>query len=299
MIPHPASCRSRSFPAGAWLLACLPLWACAPPPTGTASGSGAVTALRRLLNADTGLEVRTWTVSDNPGRIAEALDRYGLGAVGDPDADAALRSNGLRAVRVRVDLLDALLSELGVAPVEVRAWHGQVLEWRQLLSSPVGPAGAVAAVGNGIRRLDPGRMLLMARCWTLPMEDGTSLNLELVPVLERPRTHDYARLLGDRTLSGEVFESMSVETQLAPGLACVLTGESPGRSGDAAEPPPHGPVAPAPATIGEILFEAGGEPPLRQLLVLVPRLPQRPGGQAPLAAGRQPAEDEARRAQTE
>lgn len=256
-----------------------------PAPVDDAAGRAASEALRRVLNTDNGLEVRTWIVSDNSSRIGTALMRHRDGSAVDPTVAAALHRNGLRFVRVPADELGTLLSELGVAPSEVRAWHGQVTQWRPVQAFVIGDGGAIVAVGDGVRRFEPGRVELMARSWTVPMEDGLSMNLQLLPVFVLPRTHNYTRLLGDRTLPGETFVAMEVEIRLHSGYAYIMTGESPRTSwpgetaGDGWVPDSGGfsavgPEAPRPSTIGELLFEGGDEPPLRQMVVFVPKIPE-------------------------
>ncbi len=265
------------------LLLCLA--ACAPQAAREhAADNGQAEALRRLLQADNGLQVRAWTVSDNPVRIGEALARYRDGRGVGPQEAANLRRNGIRLVRVRADSLDALLGEVGIAPVEVRAWHGQVHDWRQLRQQALRADPTVIAVGDAVRRFEPGVLRLMARCWTTQMEDGPYMNLELVPIYERPRLESYHRLLGDRRLQGEPFTAMAMELLLADGYAYVLTGESPAidwpAEADAVtegsqEGREIGPTASTPPTVGEFLFAGDGEPRMRELVVFVPLIPPR------------------------
>ena len=235
-------------------------------------------AFRRILNTDNGLLVRTWTVTDDAKRLGDALQHRRDGAVLSPEVEAALQRNGVRLVRVRADVLGALLPELGVAPVQVEAWHGQVTRWRELRGFSIDAPGMVVAVGRDVRSLQPGRLRLLARSWTVQTENGVYLNLELRWAFVRPRAASYPRLLGDQSLPGEVFASMSVEIQLETGYAYILTGEPPGASRDTDDTgpaaPEAGPSAPTPATLGELLFRSATEPPRRHLLVLIPRLPQ-------------------------
>jgi hypothetical protein len=254
-------------------------------------GSGAAAAeaeaiLHRLVNTDNGLEVRRWVVGDDPEVIAAAFARYRVGEPLDADRVAALRRDGLRFVRVRAPQLNDLLDELGPAPVEVVAWHGQVLTWRELQVRNIGPEGVTLAAGGRAHRLDAGRLRLMARSWTVPMEQGPYLNLELLPEYAPPPGPSLRRLLGAQDLHGRLFPTARVETLLEPGYAYILLGEAPQRrwpSADAgaapapAAPGPQttvGPGAASPSSLGELLL-IGDEPPTRALLVFVPRIPDR------------------------
>ena len=245
----------------------------------------AAAVLRRLVNTDNGLEVRKWMIANESAAFGPTLESYRAGEPLPPDRIAALRRDGFRFVRVRADQLEALADELGLGPVEVGAWHGQILTWRELQERHVGPQGIAIAAGGRVKRLGPGRLRLMARSWTVQMEGGPSLNLELLPEYARPQGPRLRRLLGAQTLQGDVFPSARLEALLEPGFAYVLVSEAPRvqwQTDDADPKPattdigPHaavGPGATAPETIGEFLLACRSEPPMRNALVFVPRIP--------------------------
>ena len=243
--------------------------------------------LDRMLNPDHGLLVRTWVVSNDTERIGTALMHYRDGVLLEPDLTRRLRRDGLRLLRVRADRIEDLLGELGMGPSDVTAWHGQVLEWRELHHRSVVGHGATLAVSGRVRSIPSGRLRIMGRCWTILMEDGPYLSLQLVPQLIRPQPPSLYQLLEDPGLRGEVFQGLAIELELKPGYAYVLTGEAPAtswggpsdsESGHVASPahgPATGPDAETPDTLGEFLFSSRAEPPLRTLLVFVPQIPDR------------------------
>ncbi len=270
--------------------------------TGTvepAAPSARSTATRQMfeqmLNTDNGLLVRRWVVTDSTAQIGAALMRYGDGAALSEAATLRLRRDGLRLVRIRAEQVDGLLAELGLTPLDVSGWHGQVVEWRELLAQPIPAEGEVVAVAGRVRTLEQGMLRLVARAWTVPMEDGPSLYLELVPELIAPRRLSIQDILGTPERPPEVLADLMVRTRLQPGSALVLTGEAPSaewlappadaepggtsrdqQDGDDESEPARsdfGPETTAPDTLGEFLFRNPGEPPLRTLLVFVPRLP--------------------------
>jgi len=282
-------------PASALLLAAL-VAGCGsgePGPAATADTLGGPQSpkveavLQRLVNTDNGLEVRKWLVADDAVAIGTALDRYRAGELLSPQRVASLRRDGLRFVLVRAAQLDDLAAELGLGPVEVGAWHGQVLAWRELQEHHIGPKGTAIAAGGRVRRLGPGRLRLMARSWTVQMEQGPHLYLELLPGYARPQGPRLRRLLGAKALQGDVFPSAGLEVLLEPGYACVLVSEAPRvewASADTdpqpapAEAGPHaavGPGARAPEALGELLLACRSEPPMRSMLIFVPRIPAR------------------------
>ena len=239
--------------------------------------------LDHILNSDNGLLLRKWIVSDDAVRIGSALTHYEQGQVLGASALETLRRNGLRFVQVRADRLDDLLGELGVNPYDVAAWHGQILDWRELYHRKIKGPGMALAIAGRVRTIPPGRLRIMGRSWTVLMEDGPYLSLELLTVLIRPQVPSLSQLLGDPDLQGEVIDRLSVEVELRHGYGYVLTGEAPASTWEG--PPPVepgaserasvGPAADTPDTVGEFLFASHAEPSTRRLLVFVPRIPER------------------------
>ncbi len=229
----------------------------------------------RMLNPDNGLLVRKWVVFDDADRIDAALLRYRDGQALDATTDESLRRNGMRLVRIRADQTELLLGDLGAGPSDVAAWHGQIVAWRELYRRPVSALGATLAVSGRVRSIPQGQLRLMGRSWTVLMEDGPYLTLELVPQLRRPPEQSLYRLLGDADLQGEALGALAIEIELEPGYAYVLTGETP--AVEWLDPPgdPAGPNVETPDTLGEFLFSRRTRPPLRTLLVFVPRISDR------------------------
>lgn len=249
---------------------------------------------RRLINADNGLEVRNWVIMERGPRIAAAIASFGQPAVVDASADASLRRNGLRLVRIRAGELESLLASLGGASVDATAWHGQVYRWRELVQYPIGPAGMAVAVDGRVRRFERGTFRLMLRSWTVPMEDGPRLQLQLLGQFDRPQREPFRRFVADRRVTGEVFHSFAFQMQLEAGFGYALLFESPNidwsfgpadqleataepvaaeSNGQVPDPEQVGPKADAPPTFGELLLRTDTRPPKRRVLVFVPKFP--------------------------
>ena len=160
-------------------------------------------ALDRMLNPGHGLLVRKWVVTDNTARLGRALIHYQDGVLLEPELSRRLRRDGLRLLRVRADQLEDLLGELGVGASDVAAWHGQVLEWRELHHRSVVGPGATLAVSGRVRSIPSGRLRIMGRCWTVLMENGPYLSLQLLPQLIRPQPPSLYQLLGDPDLKAQ------------------------------------------------------------------------------------------------
>ena len=249
---------------------------------------------RRLINSDNGLEVRNWVIMERGPRIAAAIASFGQPALVDASADASLRRNGLRLVRIRAGELESLLASLGGASVDATAWHGQVYRWRELVQYPIGPAGMAVAVDGRVRRFEHGTFRLMFRSWTVPMEDGPRLQLQLLGQFDQPQPDPFRRFVTDRRVTGEVFHSFAFQIQLEAGFGYALLFESPEidwsfrpadqlearaepgaaeSNGQVSDPEQVGPKADAPPTFGELLLRTDARPPKRRVLVFVPKFP--------------------------
>ncbi len=257
-----------------------------------ASAFGAAPDARRLLSPDNGLEMREWVIMDRGSRIGAAIAELGQPAIADTKANTPFRRNGLRLIKVRQSDLQSLLDSLGGASVDATTWHGQIYQWRELAQYPISAAGIAVAVDGRVRRFERGTFRLLVRSWTVPMEDGPRLLLQLLGQFDRPQRDRFRRFLTDHGVTGEVFHSLALEMPLEAGFAYVLLFASPeidwsfGTAnqedttpkpvtvepvGPANEPEQVGPTAAPPPTFGELLLRTEAHPPKRRLLIFVPK----------------------------
>ena len=280
----------------------LALAGCAPDGPGSAPPTpGAGRPAQSILpTADNGLQVRQWRVPDDPEAIASALVRHVRGEFLDTQTSRRLGRNGLRFVRIRAGDVEALLEDLGGATFSVDTWHGQACDWRAVADWPIEATGRALAVDGRVRRFEGGRLQLMIRSWTIQMEDGPCVRLQLEGRYDRSQSTRLDQVLRRQVAEGRQLPSISLDLLLEAGYAYVLTGEPPGsewgpgengagpgredvesreagREEDhpSAEPEGIGPEALPPLTVGELLFRREGLPATRQLLVFVPRIPGR------------------------
>lgn len=247
----------------------------------------------RLPGTDNGLEIRKITVPDQPDRFLPTIAKNMHGSAVDPDTQIRLERNGLRMARIPVENLDQLLADLGGASLDLNEWHGQAVEWRPLQKRPIGPMPRAIAIDGNVFRYLGGRMSITLRAWTMQMEDGPCLHLEMLPRFEADRSGSTHRLIPRNTdESIEVYPSMALDMQLMPGFAYVLFGEQPqARWPDApraeeslAQPAPApakrsiGPMdvtadegAP-PVTFGEFMLVGDRQPIMRGMVVFIPRI---------------------------
>lgn len=264
-------------------------------------------AIQELTSTDHGLEVITWNYDANAAPIGSLLAASADGAALDRDALRRLRNHGVRLVRVPIANLDALRDEMGEPSMSMSTWHGEAVNWRSILERPVPEQGIAVAMDGRVRSFRSGKFRIMLRSWTIQMEDGPVVHLELLPQYVEP-TMEKRRLMGQTVeFRGEHFQSMVVDAPLEAGYAYILTGEAPAvdwlvadsefessadsspietdqsTSGGASDDEPQddirfpssgaGPVVDAPHSFGEQLFLFGGLRQRRTLLVLIPRVP--------------------------
>lgn len=135
-----------------------------------------------------GLEIRWWVVRDDPAAIIGALTPY-LNQPSEVDAAtiARLRNAGLRLVAVPIAELPALRARLPIAGRIDRRWVGQATDWIE------GVAGATLAANTPVRianeRIDltGGRLRLLARAWTEPVQTPPRLRIDLAVQQEPTR----------------------------------------------------------------------------------------------------------------
>ena len=213
----------------AGVLACALLAGCAGGGAGTGAGAAAPTdeptegrvvrARTTVAAGQTGLEVITWQVTDDGRRVEEALRAHAEPAVAAAD-DLALRRNGFILCAVRVDRMESLRTALGGSAMDIRTWLGTATTWRELIS--VSAANAMVEV-DGVARERPGaNARIMARTWPVPMEDGTRIEVEMVPQLVTGELQASLVRNANR-LAGDVVLSCASRLELQRGTAWVLT----------------------------------------------------------------------------
>lgn len=290
------------------LLAAASVAGCEAPPEGDAAAPGTLFSeqqrdLSSLFNAgENGLEVRQWVLEATPEAVASVLMRFRDGEAMDQPTREALERNGLRVVRVPLEELESMLGELGVPSRHIRTWFGQVTTWRDVLTSPVDETSRALVVSGRVRRFADGNYSLMLRSWTLMMEDGPRMELEMIPRHDRPEVSNTVPLLGAKRTAETWLHAVRAEMLLESGYAYVMVYESPsvvwrepgegesvrvapgsdgGGRGPGVGPDDVGPYhatglsAIAPPTVGEVLLGRESGKPRRHLLAFVPKIPER------------------------
>ena len=286
--------------------------------TSPASTSGAASSMAAEQSAaptphpmgrEHGLAVRRMRVADDAALMAGALARYADTSPLSKELTERLDRSGLRVVLVPLTDLERVLSELGGVSIDRTVWHGQATTWRPLVERTISGQDVVGIEGR-LRTFEAGTMRFLLRGWTLMMEDGVHLYVELLPDFDQTRSNEMDRLFARPQFEGERFLSLHTELLLDPDHACLITVEQPGATWKVAESDAAGAVRserdrgegaaedgdapdrarePArggvpmtgagpgpdylpPRTLGEVLFRAEGRLRGREVVVVMPRM---------------------------
>jgi len=197
-----------------------------------ATAARPISSLESALAADNGLEVRRLLFRDERDATPVALGRFGTEAIEDEYLRERLLRNGLRLRLLHDSETESVVAALGAPLRDARVWYGQAVQWRELSRRNVGP-GLATVVDGRARSFSSGALRLLSRAWTLPMEDGLRLTIELVPHFDPVGSGGFRAMLGHDSMRGERFDALMVELHLRPGDALLLTADAPGRLWDA------------------------------------------------------------------
>jgi len=248
-----------------------------------------------VMGGDDGLELRWWVVAEKQDEVARALAPY----LAQPSAiDGPLASvwqeHGLRMVRVPLADIPGLRRAMPVLGRVDRQWLGQIPRWTEVLQGDLIDTTTGVLVGGTRMAMPEGRMRLLARAWTTPTAVGPCLRVDITLQHAPTSASAFLETFGDpRALSperrGSVFKELTANMTLDPGYAYLIVPEDPARAwttagavssrdwrgwGEVAGPP--APLLPTP---GEALLTSLsgrlGDTPLRAIVMLVPRTPER------------------------
>jgi len=230
----------------------------------------------RVHGGNNGLEVVHWTAPCDATHAANTLKHHGQGGTLPIETIERLRRNGFVVAEIQTETLPTVLADLGGTLSDIRNWHGQVPEWRELLRASVGP-GVAVYTGERVAPVSGGAIRLSMRGWTVPMEDGGLFWLELIPHAVTSESAAATAVASRDRLRGEPFADGGLSVVLDHGWSLLLAPDPlPPR-----EPVSTGPAAEPPATLGALLLPCEDLPPVsdrpRQqrtpVVVLIARIP--------------------------
>jgi hypothetical protein len=242
--------------------------AASPPPPPPASLAPAVREGETRL----GIEVRQWLVEADEVTLASTLAAWAGG--GDSDAGGGetdgdgihlLLEEGVSIAQGPADELVAVLTALGGTRTDLRVWHGQAIEWRDLTGVNL-PSSTIAVAEGRPLAIPAGRLSLQMRGWVQAMERGAACEVELAVRWKPERRASIGLELAPTELAAWVGE-LAVLRSVGRDEALLLTS-----SGRPSPPEDPGPPVIPPPTLGDLLFKAPA-PGLATVLLVWPSLP--------------------------
>lgn len=227
--------------------------------------------LRAALPTDeprVGIETRQWLVAAPPERIAAAIAAWSEEDDSTRDGQRASlrRFDGLVLAQGSASALTTLLEGLGGSRTDLRVWHGQATEWRDLAGVQIGRA-SIAMIAGRPQPVAPGRLAIVMRGWAQPMEDGAACEIELGLRWKPERRASItleSRADSDLRWVGELAERFDLRRDEALVIA--------------SEPPPAvsetGPPVTVPPSLGRLILPEPAHG-LATVLVVWPNLPAR------------------------
>lgn len=215
-----------------------------------------------------GIETRQWLVAAPPDRLAAAIAAWSRDDGDEREGDEASlrRLDGLVLAKGSASDLTTLLEGLGGSRTDLRVWHGQATDWRDLAGVQLGRA-SIAMIAGRPQPIAPGRLSIVMRGWAQPMEDGAACEIEL-GVRWKPERRTSITLAtrseSDLRWVGEVAERFDLRRD----EALVIASEPPPPA------PETGPPVAVPPSLGRLILPAPSHG-LATVIVVWPNLPPR------------------------
>lgn len=290
----PAPIRAAAF----WLIVAWTLAGCATTPPEERSG------LPSVRTGDSGIQMLTWVIPDDPVAIAHAFSPYETRPLPADEVELATwASNGLRVLSVPAGDIPSLRRFLTLRGSEQHQWLGYKPSWIDIVSGPRFNSPRAVNFDTGRITLEPGRIRLLARAWSVPLleraRDGegvpAGIRIDLVPQLHRPEDSRHRLLVEmglEESLSiqeqGHVFDRMLLSLLVTGDDAIIILPESPYvrwedlRRSEPEEATTPGTIVRWPyhldaPSLGELMLRRGeetGRPAARAVIVLIPHLPE-------------------------
>lgn len=215
-----------------------------------------------------GIAVLQWQVFDNPTVIEAFFEKHQPTVIAAEQLKS-LTANGIACAQLPLSDVANALRDLGGTYSNIRAWLGEATQWHQLAGLTV--RSSIATVVSGTtRRLKEGSLQLLLRGWTVPLESGAVVDLEVACTFVAGGS-----VPGARSTASELFTSAGFFASIPKGEVLIIAG-MPARSSRAttSRGPSSGPPVAAPATLGELLLVAAhnesSQTPRRRVMVIVP-----------------------------
>jgi len=175
----------------------------------------------RIEIPGSGVAIRAFTVKPKNGDIQEVLNTFGK-SLDDALLQERLASEGI-VMRI-IDAVDApsIAASFGEANEERFDWHGQIMNWRDVLQRKM-PSKGMLITASGIPHfVDHGYLTLLARGWQMGMERADRFYLQLLPVWHVPAKQGVIPGKNSVPSESRIFSELMIECLLDDNEALLL-----------------------------------------------------------------------------
>lgn len=171
-----------------------------------------------------GIMVTKYILSPNASSLQEAVSAFGDSLTSKSLEDSLLSEGVGTRIIDSVDL-PAVVATIGAVDDKSIVWHGQVLQWRDVVQRRVPPKGILITESGRAHFVNKGYLSLLTRSWLLQRDDALQIYLQLIPSWHVPKVGGIVLGQGTDAEQSTLFEGLRIELLLQSGEALVLFSE--------------------------------------------------------------------------
>jgi hypothetical protein len=168
-----------------------------------------------------GISVSTLKVQPTVENITEIMNQYGEPIV-PVELYAKLSNEGMLVRKISAMDIPDIVRSIGNVIDDQFAWHGQILQWRDLHQSEIDPRGMRISEQGVQYFIQSGYLSLLSRSWTIEREDGVHVYLQFLPTWHVPKNRSSITGKSSGSVQNKVFYELGFEALLDNDEAIML-----------------------------------------------------------------------------
>jgi hypothetical protein len=171
-----------------------------------------------------GIMVTKYVLSQTTSSFQDAVNAFGS-SLTSKSLEKSLLTEGV-LVRV-IDSIDlpAVVATIGTVEDKSIVWHGQVLQWRDVVQRRVPQDGILVTESGRAHFVDRGYLSLLTRSWLLKRDNLLQIYIQLIPSWHIPKIDGIILGQGTGAEQSTLFEELRLELLLQDDEALVLFSE--------------------------------------------------------------------------
>jgi len=168
--------------------------------------------------------VTKYVLSPSTSSCQEAVSAFGS-SLTNQSLEKSLRTEGVQTRIIDTIDLPAVIATIGKVEDKSIVWHGQVLQWRDVVQRRVPSEGILITESGHAHFVNSGYLSLLARSWLLQRDDVLQIYLQLIPSWHVPKMGGIILGQGAVAEQSTLFEELRIELLLRDDEALVLFSE--------------------------------------------------------------------------